>query len=169
LKAKPLWKLFEEKIESDALAKGHAVIRIPEKVVGLWSRKKPAQVKTCFDFSLSWNGIAIYFDAKHTIKSTLNIKDNIVGRAEDKIHQFTSLRGASQKSTIAGYLIGYSTLGLVTWCPIEVMWKLICDDVKSVSPSTNGVTSHEYDVLIDWGVLCKEDLQQSILNMRSLI
>lgn len=126
---------FENRIEREIWAQGNYCARIPTgvRVIG---KGKVAMRKTPFDFAASINGRAVFFDAKSTSASTFNIGSMVM--AVKKVHQFHELSAAFRAGAVAGYLIWFYDLRLITWAPIAVVAK---KNLVSISPQTDGCRS----------------------------
>jgi len=126
---------FENRIEREIWAQGNYCARIPTgaKIVG---KGQVRMQKTPFDFAASINGRAVFFDAKSTGESTFNI-GSMVMRTK-KVHQFNELTAAYRAGAIAGYLIWFYDLRLITWAPIAVVAR---KNLVSINPQTDGCRS----------------------------
>lgn len=134
---------FEDRINREIWANGDYSVRIPQgaKVIG---RGKLVKIKTPFDFACSIRGRAVFFDAKSTAENRFNLASKVT--SEKSMHQFNQLREAARAGAIAGYLIWFYQLRLITWVPIDVMAER---NLVSIAPYHRGTTTAEDNRRID--------------------
>jgi penicillin-binding protein-related factor A (putative recombinase) len=126
-------KSFETRILSDACLLGHTIIKVPEQFINVYGNGPIKQCKTPFDFCGGINGKSIFFDAKATKETRLNIKTYIL--CAKKVHQFASLKSAAANGDTAGYLVYFYNLRLFTWFDIDVVTK--CVDAQDKALTAN--------------------------------
>lgn len=102
---KQLGKSWEKKIALDAQLWGHSIVKIPEQFVGIYG-KNPIQKKTGFDFAISIDQYAAFFDAKEDSTANFNLKKHVIG--EKKQHQLKALLECEARGDCAGYLINFT-------------------------------------------------------------
>lgn len=151
---------FEKKIlDESEIIYGVNCRRIPNEVKRLYSGS-PVQVKTCFDFCASVDGVSVHFDAKSTANESLNFKSYIISK--EKKHQYLNLLKSYDDGSVAGYLIWWYKLGLYSWASVQVIKSMIDSGEKFIKHDSPGVITTDDTQPINLRELCYVDVEEII-------
>lgn len=145
------WLSFEERVIRDAEINDVILYKMPERFKGVYSKSKTKQLKTPFDCFGAIDGKAIFFDCKSTAKD--NFLFSTVCFAKKKIHQWQALKRSSEMGSIAGYLVHFYEIGVISWVPVEMIVKSYLKGLKSIKP--NEVPSQPDNQMIELRKLIK--------------
>lgn len=171
--AKELWKQFEQRIRDEAPRFGITCWQIPTEIrlINKASQKIPIPIKSHPDFCAGINGLSAFFDAKSTQDKSWNLQDYVFrhdSRA-NKLHQWQKLEDAFEKGSVAGYLVWFVSLRVISWVSVECVRSLKEFGIKSVTPDCLGVVSIPDDQPINLKSFLGKDLERQVARLREAL
>jgi hypothetical protein len=166
-----IWKNFEQRIQQEAGLFGITIWQVPTnvRIINKAGQKIPIPIKSRPDFVAGIAGLACFFDAKTTQDNTWNLNDYVFRNdsSANKLQQWVQLEDAAAKFNIAGYLVLFVNLRLITWAPVHVIQGLRAAGVPSLSPLTEGCTTTPDDVPINLKHFMSKDILSQLHSIRA--
>lgn len=155
-----LGKEFEKRIHKEAPIFRVTCWQIPSELRYLPHLAKSVPIKSYPDFTAGIDGMSCFFDAKATKEKSWSLSDYVFrfDKHANKLHQWEKLLAARDNGNIAGYLIWFYELHVISWASVAAILACKQKGINRLAPDNPTLVTRPDDRVINLREFLKIEL-----------